>query len=581
METTTLTFRIRNDRKGWFEHEMGKLARRAAKIGVTAPTYAFGPHEDVTETHREEVGEGEDGRAIYTAVTEVVRYWPTTITGEAPKFAGWTLAATIQILDAGPGPDGKPSGERQVLVRSITEIPAPLRFRQADTAGNCEHCKAARRRKDTFLVLHDSGEWKQVGRQCIRDFLGHKSPENIARMAEFLLAAHDLGEGGEFGGGGTVEKKLPLDYFMAFVAAVVGKWGWRSKKRAEEEGKAATASTAMDHAAPSKELLKLQAQGKWERLVPSDADKSRAAEAIDWARALTDAEVEASDYLYNLRTIANVGVIEHRTAGYAASIIIAHDKALDRVKARQALPESNYVGTVGERVVLTLTLKKVIVVENDFGVTHIHLFNDEAGNDFKWFGSKHLRLEWNTPEIAEGETVAVKATIKNHEEYKGRKQTSLSRCAVHVEKPKKNKANNAIAAGVVAFFEGLMEPYLVSQAIVDFITWYKAAHERYHYQIGYAMQSWIEAIHEQVRRYDYAVYRGIVTFFEAARKWPVAVAKLIGDSIACFFVAALMATPEFYQHVGAWDVDREAREYRYHHRFVGEATARYEMGVSY
>lgn len=447
MEIATLTFRIRDDRKSWFEHEMAKLGRRAVKLGVTAPTHAFGACEDVTETRREEVGEDDHGRPMYTDVTEVVRYWPTTVEGEAPKFAGWTLAATIQILD-GEG------SERQVLVRSITEAPSPLRYRNADAAGGCEHCKAARHRKDTFLVLHDSGEWKQVGRQCIRDFLGHKSPENIARMAELLLSLRALGEGGGLGGGDAA-KKLPLDYFMGFVAAVIGKWGWRSKKRASEEGKRATATIALDHAAPSRELLKLQARGQWERLVPSEADRARATEAIEWASSLTDAEVEASDYLHNLRVIGSIGVVEHRTAGYAASIIIAHDKALDRVRARQALPESNYVGAVGERVVLTLTLKKVIVVENAFGITHIHLFNDEAGNDFKWFGSKRLQLDWESPEVTEGETVAVKATIKNHEEYKGRKQTSLSRCAVHVDKPKKNKANNAVAQALVDLFTGL------------------------------------------------------------------------------------------------------------------------------
>jgi hypothetical protein len=66
---------------------------------------------------------------------------------------------------------------------------------------------------------------------------------------------------------------------------------------------------------------------------------------------------------------------------------------------------------------------------------------DAAGNDFKWFASgSTLWLPEHSRDAEEGDTVTIKATVKGHEVYKDRAQTQLTRCAVHVEKPKKIKA---------------------------------------------------------------------------------------------------------------------------------------------
>jgi hypothetical protein len=456
-DTVQMSFRIRDERKGWFVHEMGKLARRATKLGVQAPAFNFGPFEDVVEARVVDAGEDENGTSLISTNEIVVRYWPCTVTGAAPKFEGWTLAATLQVLT-----DEK-TGAPHVIVRSITETPAPARFRNAETASDCEHCETRRFRRDTFLVRHDDGTWKQVGRQCIRDFLGHKSPETIARMAEFLLAARELGEEGGFsGGGGRVCERWQLETYLGYVATVMEKWGWLSKSKAKELAvpKEPTAYIALRHMNPSKEDLRDQRQGKWERLTPTDAHKARAAEAIEWMRNLPEAEWASSDYFYNLHVIVELGVVEPRTLGYGASLIIACDKALERVRERQARPESNHVGTVGERVVLKLKLVKVQEIDrghDGYGsVSYLHVFTDAAGNDLKWFGSSFLR-DAKGDRIVDGAEVEIKATVKKHDEYKGRKQTMLTRAQLHVvvEKPKKNKANKAVAAGIVAAFEAI------------------------------------------------------------------------------------------------------------------------------
>lgn len=61
--------------------------------------------------------------------------------------------------------------------------------------------------------------------------------------------------------------------------------------------------------------------------------------------------------------------------------------------------------------------------ETDFGVTGIHKMVDELGSDLVWFASQGRVLD-------EGNEYFVAATVKDHTEYKGRKQTSLSRVTV-------------------------------------------------------------------------------------------------------------------------------------------------------
>lgn len=82
---------------------------------------------------------------------------------------------------------------------------------------------------------------------------------------------------------------------------------------------------------------------------------------------------------------------------------------------------SQHIGTVGERTNLELTLNWVKYFEGAFGATYIHGLKDAAGNVVIYKGSKCLGEK--------GATVKVKATIKEHGERDGVKQTVISRPA--------------------------------------------------------------------------------------------------------------------------------------------------------
>lgn len=82
----------------------------------------------------------------------------------------------------------------------------------------------------------------------------------------------------------------------------------------------------------------------------------------------------------------------------------------------------NFVGEIGERTKFNLTIKKVIPVENRYGISSMHIMKDENDNTFIWTtASKTLEV---------GKEYNMKGTIKDHREYRGIKQTILSRCTI-------------------------------------------------------------------------------------------------------------------------------------------------------
>lgn len=179
-------------------------------------------------------------------------------------------------------------------------------------------------------------------------------------------------------------------------------------------------------------------------------DQKFAEDAIAWVMSWESTGRKLSDYEWNVLAAIKVGVATGRTANLLASVIPSYRRHLEKAAEAAALLPSAHVGTVGERLILTFKIIRVIPHNSDFGTTYIHGFRDEAGNDFVWFGSNQLEsLDGKLSEV--GDTVTVKGTIKGHNEYKGRKQTALSRVALYtppapkIRKPRVKKVKAPVA----------------------------------------------------------------------------------------------------------------------------------------
>ncbi len=81
---------------------------------------------------------------------------------------------------------------------------------------------------------------------------------------------------------------------------------------------------------------------------------------------------------------------------------------------------SEYVGAIGERLELNLVVRKVIEVSGAFGISTMHIMEDENKNVFVWTTTAKSWLE--------GSEHKIRGTVKDHRIYRNCKQTVLSRC---------------------------------------------------------------------------------------------------------------------------------------------------------
>ena len=281
----------------------------------------------------------------------------------------------------------------------------------------CDHCHKKAHRNSVVILENESGERKVVGTSCVKQFTRGLDGSIIALYHEYLLYLQDQD--------GLL--KDPSDVWCHSFGS--------PSYSVEEVVSAASRCISENGFVPSGyndstcNLLHFYMKNEVE---------DEAIKALNWIRSLTEDQAKATPYLFNLYQIVMKGFCTSRHFGFLASLIPAYKKEERRrieeeEREKEALTEqerkarSQYVGNVGDKT--TFSLKFFKRVSFEYEVTYsrypetsfIYLFSDESGNTYKWTTSKYH--DWS-----EGDSITLKGTIKAHEEYKGEKQTVLTRC---------------------------------------------------------------------------------------------------------------------------------------------------------
>lgn len=407
-----------------------KLNRRARRLGIPAIT--------VKITGNVTINKGTDKEPKPVLHNEI------EITGIRPQLAGWEFAATLEH-----------DYETGLTILRTSEAfkaaPIPVGYRKATAL--CDHCKAARNRKDTFLCYSATEGFKQIGRNCLVDFLGGKDPHAIAGAAEIWFDLQDLinsDEGSEEGWrGGGREMVIDLEEFLQRAFAVVRVVGFlgRAKARELQSTLLPTADRVLNILLPTPEQ-RYEATWREEAAAtePTPLDIERVTAALGWIRAEVKLKVDdatASDYEHNLFVACAGDILPLRRAGIVASLPAAYLKHIDRQeelrKQRETRKPSEFVGQIGERIEITAKLTKVIAVESEqWGTSFLHKFEEESGNRYAWFSSAG---SWD-----EGQVYTFVGTVKDHkEDEKWGKETQLSRCREGKAKPAPKARKRGVA----------------------------------------------------------------------------------------------------------------------------------------
>lgn len=102
-------------------------------------------------------------------------------------------------------------------------------------------------------------------------------------------------------------------------------------------------------------------------------------------------------------------------------------KRLQEEYKASLLPETKFFGELGQKVELTLALDRRSFFDTQWGSTAIYAFTDAEGHHFIW---KTASWPDAMTKVNEGDSIVLKGTIKEHNEYKGCKQTVLTRCKI-------------------------------------------------------------------------------------------------------------------------------------------------------
>jgi len=382
--------------------EIAKLNKKADKLGCDRST-AEVISEPFTKTLRDK----------RTNESYKVEYVKVSVSGEAPKLAGWNFLGYIDS-------EGLVYGDH-------------IEDSERERQGDCDYCKINRYRKHTFVVSHENGERKVVGSGCLKDFLGGKSPDGIVNLLNAIRRLFDSLEDEDFlsNSKGDFQSQVhDLKKSLDMTWAIIRTYGWMSGSRAWNEFGDSTYATSFKVKTQLNNPTKAEREQfayDWniakEKNNYPNSDPQLIEDAIEWAKSHRDSD---TDYLVNIAIIANNGYTTNRSMGMAVSILSSYEREVAkriREEARKALADaSEHVGEIGKRQEFKdVTLTDLKYLESDWGVTVLHKFEMD-GNQLIWFGSRELDGQ---PQI--GETFSIKGTVKKHDEFNTIPQTIINR----------------------------------------------------------------------------------------------------------------------------------------------------------
>lgn len=429
-----------------YSHLAEDAKKRLDKIAKKAAKYSVPFSYTMSEEHAQKVNVYEFDNAnheFYIANSYMVAAVDFEIEcDQLIKSSGWTTKAMIE------------HGEEGNIVTTFGNFEAPAAW--YSIPARCDHCKTNRARSVTFMVEHESGAMKQVGRSCLKDYTGIL-PETALMFAEIrdLDCSNDRAYDPDYEGA-SANKMFDVVDVIAVACDEIKKNGYRKSDAPHATRDEVADKIKSKKYASEKSLRRANEIVNW-MLQLAKLDKERQAEinrladlAFEkedpenpWSDFYVANEAAHEEYLNKSREYARawdaVGDLERNCfpiikSGYAKErhfgrlvyLPVAYEKYLERkAKAEEreaANAVSNYLGKVGDRI--TVKVKEATVItswETVYGTTWLNKIVDENGNILIWKSS-------STAEFKSGDTI--KATVKEHSEYNGTKQTVVARCAV-------------------------------------------------------------------------------------------------------------------------------------------------------
>lgn len=382
-----------------------------------SPDYVITAENKIESLNRRLEKAGVEGRFTYTIDYNVetdpetlqeYRVAYITLNSTRIKHNGWSFVGKIENIGA--------DGENEFIYSTMKGESIQGNY-DVDQM-KCDHCGKTRHRNNTYIIKDEEGNYKQVGSNCLKPFMG-VSPNLWAYDPDYLkekLAEPDFGPG-VFRPGDRV---VGLEDLVATTLALTD----GGKKYVGSNGDSPTKYAVTNFFFPP---------SIHDTRPDVDPDKYRELAKKMIAETTFDT---GTDYGQNMNRLLKKTHVSSRFIGFAASVVPAYYRQQGQQKAKAE--KKKYVGYVAQEGVklanVPVKILKIKPLERDYSYNYYGVDNTlytaetEDGKLIKWITSSTNETYAN---LEEGSPVVIKrGTVKGHAVYNDDEQTVLSRVAV-------------------------------------------------------------------------------------------------------------------------------------------------------
>jgi hypothetical protein len=385
------------------ENIIGKLETKIKKVENKCKKYGIDFYfEIVGETYREIENK-------LTNEIELHKYLIVDVAGHA-QINGWNFIAMIEHTETG-----------NIIRQADFEIFVPEKYRTAKSI--CEHCNVNRIRTYTAVIQHEeTGEYKQVGKSCLKDYTGGMDSEAITYMMSFLTEI-ETAQNDSISGYGY-QAYINIKDVLQAARAVTELYGYINREKAEEiriESTATRVSAILSQRSKfDRELVeKMTAKGlKTEEIKNIDVS-----DIIDF---IMNEEVK-NNYISNIQTLLKSEYCKNKNFNFVVSAVGYYNgrqKAIDFENRQKKEKQSTeyHDGNIKDKISVKIDKAQYITnYETQYGTTNIYKF---TANNVCYIWKTATTIE-NIEQVKE-----ISGTIKDFNEYLGEKQTVLTRVKI-------------------------------------------------------------------------------------------------------------------------------------------------------
>lgn len=389
--------------------ELDKLVRKAQRYDAAFSYHIGGKHPEVVRVFQKDY--------INRREVEVARYTvpavDVIVTSELVKVNGWEVLARVERL---PG-----AGENSQTKNIVIAFTPYFDQHWYTTDFHCDHCGTNRQRSAVYICRNIDGREVQVGTGCLKEYTGI-NPHSIISWATVKDVFEDLDhidyERIEHFG----YRYYEIGKVLALACDIVSTYGY-VKSDMPDSTKLRLINAIDDDDTPSDEAVK------------------KAALIIDWIKANEAANNFSDTIVSNMYGPLDLGYIDKSRIGYAAYVPVTYDKEMEKRRLAAANP-SQHVGEIGKRIKIVPKTAEVLTSwKTSYGsgyncvTTYLWKIVDENDNVFTWKTSNDVFV-YNKNEYGDDDyhhpimPSSIVGTVKDHTEFRGVKQTQLTRCKV-------------------------------------------------------------------------------------------------------------------------------------------------------